>query len=321
MRRPAAAALLAVVLVLSASPVAAHGNHVEADSQRSADGTVYVEAVRPLSDGFLVLHRQTTDGEFGEPIGHTAVDVDDGFQRNVPVRMDDAAWRDWPASATVWIVYHADDGDGEFRAADDPATQAFGRVTGRTITLAKADRPARVLAERSAPQRTTTTTATVGSVAMPTDGFLVLRTGDATNGSVVGTTPLSAGVHDNVTLAVDESAFPDNESTIGLYATMHADDGDGNFTASDDVVRAGTDPVTTYFLVWHAENATNTPTTQVVQTPSMDDAVVTPTAEQATGGTDSTTASEFGTSVPGYGVGHAALAVVVAAALLLARPE
>lgn len=319
MRRPVAAALLAVLLALSASPVAAHGNHVEADSQRSADGTVYVEAVRPLTDGFLVLHRETDDGDFGEPIGHTAVDFDDGFRQNVPVEMDDDAWADWPDSDGLWIVFHADDGDGEFTPGDDPvADQGFGPVNGRSITLARADQPARVIAEQSAPQRTAAAEATVADVAMPEDGFLVLRTDDATNGSVVATRSLSAGVHENVTLDVDESAFDGNSSTVGLYAQLYADDGDGEFGDGDDVVRAGGTPVNSYFLVYQTENATTTG--PVVQTPGDGSAdVVTPTADAATtqAGDEPTTGDESNSTVPGYGVAHAAVAVVVAAVVLV----
>lgn len=317
MRRPAAAALLALLLVLSASPVAAHGNHVEADSQRSTDGTVYVEAVRPQTDGFLVLHRETPDGDFGEPIGHTKIDFDEGFQSNVPVEMADEAWADWSGHDSLWIVFHADDGDGEFSPGDDPATEAFGRVTGRSITLARGDQPARVLAERSSPQQTETTRATVDEVAMPEDGFLVLSTGNATNGTVVASTSLPAGVHEDVSLTLDESAFAGNQSTIGLYAQVYGDDGDGEFD-DETVVRAGSTPVNTYFLVWQVDNATGTTTDPVVQTPTTDGDVVTPTEDESTQQVDATTTAPASDStVPGYGLVQGAVALLLAALLLV----
>ncbi|WP_336036740.1 DUF7282 domain-containing protein [Halobacterium yunchengense] len=319
MRRPAAAALLAVLLVASAGPVAAHGNHVEADSQYSSDGTVVVEAVRPLADGFLVLHREAPNGSFGEPIGHTAVDVDDGFQRDVPVEMDDDAWADWPANETVWVVYHADDGDGEFDPEDDPPSSAFGRVTGRPVTLAAADRPARVLAERSSPQRTAAGTATVGEVALPADGFLVLRADDD-NDTVVGVEALDAGVHESVDVAFDRSAVPTNESTFGLHADVYVDDGDGEFTDRDRRLRAGDSPVSSYFLVWETGDANATTSGPVVNTATSDADVATPTADDpaTTERTPTESTRESGSSVPGYGVVHAATALLVAA-LLLAR--
>lgn len=316
MRRPVAAAFLALLVVLSASPVAAHGNHVEADSQRSTDGTVYVEAVRPQTDGFLVLHGGTPNDDFGEPIGHTKIDFDDGFQQNVAIEMADDAWADWPEQDTLLVVFHADDGDGEFTPGDDPATEAFGRVTGRSITLAKGDQPARVLAERSSPQQTERPRAVVDEVAMPEDGVLVLSTGSATNGTVVASQSLSSGVHEAVTLDVDPSAFDGNRSTIGLYAQVYLDDGDDEF-GDEAVVRAGDTPVNTYFLVWQVENATATATDPVVQTPTTDADVVTPTDGAPTQPAEPTTSSESGSSVPGYGLAQAAAAMLLAALVLV----
>lgn len=317
MRRAALAALLALLVVLSASPVTAHGNHVEADSQRSVDGTVVVEAVRPLTDGFLVLHRETADGDFGDPIGHTRMDLDDGFQRNVTVQMDDDAWSDWPDQETVWVVFHADaDDDGEFTPGTDPATSAFGTVTGRAITLANAETPARVLAERSEPQRTDAAKATVSNVVLPEDGFLVLRTEDA-DGDVVATRGLRAGHHEDVTLALDQSALPDNQSTLGLHAELYTDDGDGEFTTDDRRVYAGDQVVSTYFLVWRVDDADATGTERVVNTPSSDADVVTPTTDstRAPDATDEETES----LVSGFGVVHATVGALLAVVVLVRR--
>lgn len=316
MRRGVPAALLALLLVLSASPVAGHGNHVEADSQHSTDGTVVVEAVRPLTDGFLVLHRATADGDIGEPIGHEPVSLADGFQRGLRVQMNQDAWRNWPHNETLWIVFHADaDEDGEFTPGEDPATSAFGTVTGRTITLAKSDQPARVLAERSEPQRTESATATIPEVVLPDDGYLVLRTSDESNATVVGSTQLSAGVHENVSLSFDESAFPENRSTVGLYAQLYTDDGDGEFTADDAMIRAGDRPVSSYFLVWQVDELADTSTGVDVQTPTSDTDVVTPTTNGSEPTSDATT-GESDSVVPGFGLGYAVLALLVAAILL-----
>lgn len=318
MRRAALAAFLALLVVLSASPVTAHGNHVEADSQRSDDGTVVVEAVRPLTDGFLVLHRETAGGDFGEPIGHTRMDIEDGFQRNVSVQVDDDAWSEWPDHETVWVVFHADgDGDGEFTPGSDPATSAFGTVTGQPITLASADTPARVLAERSEPQRTDAAKATVSDVVLPEDGFLVLRTEDA-DGDVAATRGLSGGHHEDVTLALDQSALPDNQSTLGLHAELYTDDGDGEFTTADERVSAGDHAVSTYFLVWRVDDVDATRTEQVVNTPANDADVVTPTTTDPTRTTD-TTDDETESLVPGFGVVHATVAALVAIVVLVRR--
>lgn len=317
MRRAALAALLALALAASAVPVAAHGNHVEVDSQHSADGTVVVEAVRPLTDGFVVLHRATDDGDIGDPVGHRAVGFDDGFQQNFRVEMDDDAWADWPANGSLWVVFHADsDGDGEFDPGTDERASAFGATTGQSVTLAKTDRPANVVAERAQAQQTATATATVDAATLPDDGFLVLRTESGTEGRVVGSKALDAGSHENVSLDVSPDVFTENQSTVGLYAQLYGDDGDGEFDAGDRLVRAGDSPVSSYFLVWQVENP-STASDPVVQTPSDDDSVVTPT-ETADAGTDAdaATTGSSGSSVPGYGVVHAVVAVALAAVLL-----
>jgi ketosteroid isomerase-like protein len=318
MRRAALAAILALLLVLSASPVTAHGNHVEADSQRSDDGTVVVEAVRPLSDGFLVLHRGTADGEFGDPIGHVPIAVADGFQQDVHVQVDDEAWAEWPDDDTVWVVFHADaDDDGEFTPGTDPATSAFGTVTGRPITLAKSGTPARVLGERSEPQRTDAAKATVSEVVLPEDGFLVLRHEDA-DGQVVATRALSEGEHADVTLSLDESALPDDQSTVGLYAELYTDDGDGEFTTDDERVSAGDQVVSTYFLVWRVDDANATTTERIVNTAATDEDVVTPTPNESTRTTDGTD-DETESLVPGFGILHATVAALVATIVLVRR--
>ncbi|NIB99308.1 hypothetical protein [Halobacterium sp. R2-5] len=315
MRRAAIAALLAVALVASAAPAAGHGNHVEVDSQRSTDGTVVVEAVRPLTDGFLVLHRATGDGEVGEPIGHTDVRMDDGFQQGVPVEMDDDAWADWPENGTLWVVFHADsDDNGEFDPGTDERASAFGASTGQAVTVAKSDEPASVLAEREGAQQTASATATVSRAVLPEDGFLVLRTDSGTDGRVVATRALERGAHENVSVDFDPSAFPQNRSTVGLYAQLYTDDGDGEFSEGDQLVRAGDSPVSSYFLVWQVDEATAT-TGPVVQTPGDDGDVVTPT-ETSDATTSEPDTNESDATVPGYGVVHAVVAAALAAVLL-----
>ncbi|MCG1002832.1 MULTISPECIES: PGF-CTERM sorting domain-containing protein [Halobacterium] len=311
MRRAALAALLALALVASATPVAAHGNHVEVDSQHSADGTVVVEAVRPLTDGFVVLHRATDDGDIGAPVGHTRVDFEDAFQQNVPVEMDADVWADWPANGSLWVVFHADrNQNGEFDPGVDERASAFGASTGQSVTLEKSDEPASVVAERAQAQQTATATATVDSVVLPEDGFVVLRTDSGTDGRVVGTKALTAGATENVSVDIDPSVFSENQSTVGLYAQLYTDNGDGEFSANDSLVRAGDSPVSTYFLVWQVDEV-STPSEPVVRTPTSDDGVVTPTAT-ATDAEDATT-GESGSAVPGFGVVVALVALTLAA--------
>lgn len=329
MDRAVLAALLTALLVLSTGPVAAHGNHIEADPQRSADGTVVVETVLPLVDGFVVLHRQADGGGPGEPIGHTRVSAENGFQRGVRVQMDADAWANWGANGTVWITYHEDNGAQTFDPGEDEVLYVFGSLTGTSIQLERADHEASVLAEQSRPQRTENSTATLGRVALGTDGYAVLRTERGTDGRVVGVTPLDAGVHENVTVEFDQSAFPENGSTVGLYAQLYAETGDSGFSEADRLVRAGGDPVGSYFLVRRV-NSTND-ASPVVQTPgSTPDDVVTPatgapsaTTDPPSTGTGPTTTgpagSETGLGVSGFGFAQAAVAALAAAVLLARR--
>lgn len=317
MRRASALALLLLVLSVLA-PVAAaggslgtHGNHVEADSQRSADGTVVVEAVRPLLDGFVVLHRDD-NGSIGEPIGHIRVDLDDGYQSGVPVQMNDGAWADWGDNETVWVTFHENKGDAAFSPSEDPLVTTFGSVPGRAVTLSKADQPASVVAERSSPQESTGDTVTVSRAELGQDGYLAVRTEPGTGGEVVGVKPLDAGVHEDVTVPVNSSVFDTNRSVVGLHAQLYADDGDGTFSASDEPVRAGDEVVSSLFLVRHVEEASTT-TTRAVKTPTTDD-VVTPTTQSTT--------TESSSEIPGFGLTQAALAglaVLVGTALFVRR--
>jgi hypothetical protein len=338
MDRAVLAALLTALLVLSAGPVAGHGNHIEADAQRSADGTVVVETVLPLVDGFVVLHQTDEDGNLGDPIGHERMDAADGFQQGVRVQMDADAWANWSGSDTLWIAYHEDNGAETFDPEEDPVLSVFGSLNGASIQLERADHPAYVLAERSQPQQTTNATATLGQVALGTDGYAVLRTESGTDGRVVGVTPLDAGVYENVTVALDDSVFSGNESRAGLYAQLYTEAGDGSgttaadgtaneeFSESDELVRAGGKPVSTYFLVRQVNASADS--SPVVQTPTGNSGdVVTPTA------TDSATTSEQPTTetrsdpaadgtpsgVAGFGLAHAIVAALAAAVLLVRR--
>lgn len=65
----AASVLLAVVVLVGvAGPAGAHGYHLTANPQLSDDGTIVVESLFALSDGFVVLHADE-DGAPGDPSG------------------------------------------------------------------------------------------------------------------------------------------------------------------------------------------------------------------------------------------------------------
>lgn len=321
MRRPSALALLvtlAVVLsfIAVAGSASTHGNHVEADSQHAADGTVVVEAVRPLLDGFVVLHRDD-NGSIGEPIGHQRVDVDDGYQSGLQVTIQDAVWKEWGDNQTVWVVFHQNTGDTSFSPEEDPVVTTFGSVPGRSITVTRANHEASVVAERSSPQESTGESVTISRAAIGRDGYLVVRTESGTEGEIVGVKPLTQGVHENVTVDVDESVFDTNRTVVGLHAQLYADDGDDTVSDADRLVRAGDDVVSSLFLVHHVEER-STSTTQPVKTPTSDD-VVTPTSQSPTATSPSDNSSS---GIPGFGLAQAALAgfaALVGSAMLARR--
>jgi hypothetical protein len=324
MRRPSAFALLVTLTVVLSSvavagSVGTHGNHVEADSQHSADGTVVVEAVRPLLDGFVVLHRDD-NGTIGEPIGHRRVDIDEGYQSSVPVELNDDAWESFSDTETVWVVFHENTGDPTFSPEEDPVVTTFGSVPGRSITVSKADHEASVVAERSSPQESTGESVTISRAAIGQDGYLVLRTESGTDGEIVGVESLTPGVHEDVTVDVNSTVFDTNRSVVGLHAQLYADDGDGTFSAADQPIRAGDEVVSSLFLVRHVEDS-STPTTRAVRTPTEDDDVVTPTTDQPTT-TNTSSTGDSSSGVPGFGLAQAALAglaVLVGSALAARR--
>lgn len=223
---------LAVALVVAATvplPATAHANHVAVDPQVSPDGTVVVETAFAASDGFLVLHRDD-GGEPGEPIGHVHVARSDGFRTDVEVFVDGDVWANW-TTGTLWVVLHADDGDGTFDSEEDRAVPTFGRAAETHVTVAKGDR-AIVTAIGDVPQRSDDATVTVRRAALPRDGQLLVR--DASDGRILGRTNLSAGTHEQVDVGLDGS-IAEGRDGLTLEAVVAGRDGDP-VTAGDQLV-------------------------------------------------------------------------------------
>jgi hypothetical protein len=301
MRRVVAgvAALLVVAALLAVAPAAVgHSNHVEADPQVVADDRVVVESLfSSQASGHLVVHADD-QGRPGRPLG--SVPVEDGFQtdRSVPVEAGAVG-----GPTDLWVVLHADDGDGEFDPADDDPLQSFGSVAGDQFRVRPAEQSTAVLARGDRAQASQGSV-TVRRVHLGQAGHLVLQANDAgVPGGVVASRSLSAGVHRNVTLEVNESFFESADRSFRLFAVAYADDGDGEFDRADEAVLVDGDPVATTFAVRKGEPRDG----PVVVT-------ATSTAERASGGD-----GEDGGGLPlaGAGVGGvAALAALVAVATL-----
>jgi hypothetical protein len=235
----AVALVFASALAVGLVPVAAHGvNHLSADPQVSADGVVVLAAAFATEDGFLVLYRGW-DGTTGEVAGVRSFSASTADVTEVRVRID----RGWPAEGPVRLtaVSYADsDGDGRFGPDDDPLA-SFGGVTQTSFAVRAGSAPAYVSAAGLGPQRTTGPV-TVRVAALPADGHLVLRRSEGGEpGTVLGSTPLSGGVHRNVTVPL---ADPPN-GTEAVFAVAYGDDGDGRFGDGDRPVRVDGEPVAT----------------------------------------------------------------------------
>ncbi|MFC7156023.1 hypothetical protein ACFQPA_11205 [Halomarina halobia] len=261
---------LALVCALGSAPASAHSNHLAVDGQVVADGTVVVENVFNSVDAFVVV-RADDGGEPGEPIGAKRLDGT-GMHEAVEVPIDDGAFAG--GERRLWAVLHADDGDGEFSPADDPALTSFGGLAGDRFAARSGDRGASVVAEGFSFQRADDGEVTVTRAELPRDGHLVLRAadgsdgpgGDGSNGTsgnvtdggrVVASAALPAGVHEDVPLSL--SVAPENlstdDGTVRLVAQVYGDDGDGEFGADDRPVTVGGTPVGTTFTVATGDDA------------------------------------------------------------------
>lgn len=262
MRTPGTVAVtvaLAVALSSAAIPVAAHGNHLSADSQVSTDGTLVVESVLPVDEAWIVV-RTDEDGSPGEVLGHVPVDADEGLRTDVAVDIEDEAWGNWSGTRPVWTVLHAEDGDGEFDPEDDEMLESFGEPAGDRIQVRKGDAPAYVTAEEFSPQPSDDGTVVVRTAAVPGDGYVVVH--DATGegpGDVVGSTAVASGLHDTVAVDLDAAFFEAREGTVTLWAVLYTDDGSGRFDGADDPVRVGDDTVSTAFGVERTTQQSPTP--------------------------------------------------------------
>ena len=177
-----AIAVLVVALALTAplavATVAAHGDHVAADSQAIDDGTVVVETVSSLRPGFVVL-RADAGGRPGEPLGSAYVGRTPGltFLTSVPVSVDESVWAEWDGNRTVWAVLHGDtDGDEEFDYGTDRSLTSVNPAASTSFTVRKSEGGrAAVLAAAFDAQPMDEGTITVRRADLPADGHLVVR--------------------------------------------------------------------------------------------------------------------------------------------------
>lgn len=321
-RRGLATAGLAVALVLALSaaalPVAAHVNHVSADAQHSADGTLVLEWEFVGSDGWVVV-RADDDGEPGRVLGHRRTTPEEAFRTDTTVTVDESAWSEWGDSRTVWVVLHEEGGGEGFDPADDPMqTGLTGDPAGSRIAVAKADGPVSVTAQGFQPEPVRNGTVTIRRVELDEPGYVAVHTLDAEIaanaedgdvGDPVGRTRLAAGVHDNVTVQLSD-AYRSNASREALLAAVLYTGRGGFETASTTPVRAGDALVRTAFGVEIRGDAIEGPT----PTPTAESGALVTTPESTA--SPSPTATGDGA---GFGLLAAGLALAVTAGLAARR--
>lgn len=240
-----------VLLLLIATPVAAHGNSIAIDAQATADGTVHVELVSFVTDGYIVLHTDA-DGSPGRVIGHAAL-ADKTIQHGVSVSINEDSWTNQTGTTVLWAVLHREVAGQGFDPADDPPQEtADGDVVQARFKVQKrSNGSTRVLAEQEPIEETNTSTVTVRHVALAEGGFVVLRADKAgTPGRIIGSQFLDAGVHESVTLDIDEDYFTNQSGRFTVWAVAHTDDGDENFSPNHDpVIEIDETPIQTQFAV------------------------------------------------------------------------
>lgn len=262
--------LLVVLLTVLVAPAAAHTNHVSADTQISADGTVVVEALFPADDAWIALHLDD-DGDPGTVVGYRRITGGE-FHEDTTVEVENETWRNWTGSRRLHVVLHNPDGDGEFDPAADDAITSFGDVVGDELLLEKGS-SARVTGESFGPEETTDSGVTVRSATLPEDGYLVVRNQSA-DGAVVGHTALEAGTHDSISVAIDEGFYRTRDEQFTVFATVVVDNGDGEFDADDTRLSVDDEPVGTLLGITKvAEETATDEANSTGSTPTATDAV------------------------------------------------
>ena len=316
------AVVLAVgpVLATAVAPVAAHVNNIEADDQRSVDGTLLLEWEFVGTDGWVAV-RADDGGEPGAVLGHRRVTSETAFRTDTTVEMDEEAWASVEDSREVWVVLHREDGGEGFDPENDPLQTGFsGEPAGTRLTVERGP-PTSVAAQGFGAETSTDGTVTVrrvelaeaGHVAVHrVDGDIAAGVADEDVGEAVGSVRLPAGVHENVTVDLEESFREEASGETLLAAVVYAGEGalDANGTAA---VTAGGSLVSTVFGVElrgsNSTGPTPTPTPEEADVVNTPEPTVTPTT--TTGSTDGNGA--------GPGAAAAALALVVGAALVALR--
>lgn len=305
------AAIVTLVLVAAlftpTGPAAAHGFHLSISPQVSDGGTVTVESLFTMSDGFVVLHTNEGDGP-GDPVGHVPVSL--GYHSGVDVTATDRFWDDVEGTATLWVALHNDDGDGEFEPGTDRMASFAGSNAARKVPVRKSDDGRTFVVAGVRTQRTPDPVVFVRRVGLAEDGFVAIQADTGNGRRNVGHAPFDAGVHRLVRVPLNETFFASADDYLSLEAVVYHDDGDGEFTTRDAPVTVDGDPVATRLTVEKTNGSRLTP--DVGGDTSSPSTAATPTPRLVTTATPTgTTSGATPTDTPGFTVGTALVALVV----------
>ncbi|WP_135534449.1 DUF7282 domain-containing protein [Halostella pelagica] len=307
--------VVAPLLGIGSAPADAHGNHVTAGSQVAADGTVVVEELFILENGYLVIHERD-DGDPGKILGHVA--IESGYHRGVSVSLDESWWDTAADNESLVAVLHRDaEGGDEFDPDADTPVSAFGSLAGAEFDVREGDKPVSVVAT-SFEGHAVEDSVTVPRVQLADDGYLVVRANEEGEpGEVIGRERLEGGTHENTTVPVDREMLTGNDSTVYLWVSVYNDDGDGAFDAErDDPVTVAGSPVQSRIVA--QLNATESDMSVGVNTPEPTTTGAA-TSHDTTGASDDANDGTSGgeeTDTPAVGVVGTVVAVLLG--LLLA---
>jgi PGF-CTERM protein len=221
-------------IVLASAPVT-----VGADSQVTmadqASGGHYVtaESVFLPEGGFVTAHDSSvTDGATFDSVRGTSTYLEPGYHRDVGIALDEPL----ESGDTIYAMPHTDTNDNQqydFVASEGEQDGPY--TSDGDIVLAPGEVEIAATATFDE-QASNGATVTVDRVDLPEDGFVTihdasLAAGD-TFGSVVGSTYLEAGVHEDVEVTLDEPL----RSSQTAYAMPHRDtngNGEYDFVSSD----------------------------------------------------------------------------------------
>ncbi|GGL54343.1 DUF7282 domain-containing protein [Halocalculus aciditolerans] len=281
---------------------------VALDAQQSDGHTVVIDTVDMTDGGFVAVHDPSlgAGNVLGSVVGHSTY-LDAGVHHNVTVTLDTPV----NESQALVAMPHLDSNGNEmydFVTSEGSNDGPYAANGGAVVDTGKALVTATVVADAQTAENGETVT--VDSVTLANGGFVTIHDASLADGavfdSVRGTSAyLSAGTHENVTVALDD---PLSESAT-VYAMAHADSNgnemydfvtseganDGPYTANGAPVMASAD-------------VTVESTTTAMQS--------------TTTATDETTMQNTTqTNSPGFGLVAAALALLGAALVALRRQD